>query len=42
MKRLGVPEDIAGAVAFLLSDQASWITGQTLVLDGGVTLTGGL
>ena len=41
-KRLGVPEDIAGAVAFLLSDQASWITGQTLVLDGGVTLTGGV
>jgi NAD(P)-dependent dehydrogenase (short-subunit alcohol dehydrogenase family) len=42
LKRLGVPEDIAGAVAFLLSDQASWITGQTLVLDGGMTLTGGV
>jgi NAD(P)-dependent dehydrogenase (short-subunit alcohol dehydrogenase family) len=42
LKRLGVPEDIAGAVAFLLSDQASWITGQTLILDGGVTLVGGL
>ena len=42
LKRLGVPEDIAGAVAFLLSDQASWITGQTLVLDGGVTLAGGM
>jgi NAD(P)-dependent dehydrogenase (short-subunit alcohol dehydrogenase family) len=42
LKRLGVPEDIAGAVAFLLSDQASWITGQTLVLDGGVTLGGRL
>jgi NAD(P)-dependent dehydrogenase (short-subunit alcohol dehydrogenase family) len=42
LKRLGVPEDIGGAVAFLLSDAASWITGQTLVLDGGVTLTGGL
>jgi NAD(P)-dependent dehydrogenase (short-subunit alcohol dehydrogenase family) len=42
LKRLGVPQDIAGAVAFLLSDQASWITGQTLVLDGGVTLTGGV
>jgi NAD(P)-dependent dehydrogenase (short-subunit alcohol dehydrogenase family) len=42
LKRLGVPEDVAGAVAFLLSDQASWITGQTLVLDGGVTLGGGL
>ena len=42
MKRLGVPADIAGAVAFLLSDEASWITGQTLVLDGGVTLGGGV
>jgi NAD(P)-dependent dehydrogenase (short-subunit alcohol dehydrogenase family) len=42
LKRLGVPQDIAGAVAFLLSDQASWITGQTLVLDGGVTLVGGV
>jgi len=42
LKRLGVPEDIAGAVAFLLSDDAGWITGQTIVLDGGVTLGGGL
>ncbi len=40
--RLGLPEDIAGAVTFLLSDDASWITGQTLVVDGGVTLGGGL
>jgi NAD(P)-dependent dehydrogenase (short-subunit alcohol dehydrogenase family) len=42
MKRLGVPADIAGAVAFLLSDDAGWITGQTMVIDGGVTLGGGL
>ncbi|GAA4525478.1 SDR family oxidoreductase [Amycolatopsis samaneae] len=42
LKRLGVPADIAGAVAFLLSEDAGWITGQTLVLDGGVTLGGGL
>ena len=42
LKRLGIPEDIASAVAFLLSDAASWITGQTLVLDGGVTLVGGV
>jgi NAD(P)-dependent dehydrogenase (short-subunit alcohol dehydrogenase family) len=40
--RLGLPEDVAGAVAFLLSDQASWITGHTLVLDGGSTLVGPL
>ena len=42
LKRLGVPEDIAGAVSFLLSSDSSWITGQTLVLDGGVSLGRGL
>jgi 3-oxoacyl-[acyl-carrier protein] reductase len=42
LRRLGVPEDVAGMVAFLLSEDASWITGQTVVLDGGVTLTGGV
>jgi NAD(P)-dependent dehydrogenase (short-subunit alcohol dehydrogenase family) len=40
LKRLGVPEDVSGAVAFLCSADAGWITGQTLVIDGGVTLTG--
>ncbi|MGA5301655.1 SDR family oxidoreductase [Nucisporomicrobium flavum] len=40
LRRLGVPEDVAGAVAFLCSPDAAWITGQTLVIDGGVTLTG--
>lgn len=42
MKRLGAPEDIAGAVAWLLSDDAAWVTGQTVTLDGGLTLTGGV
>ncbi|WP_181312680.1 SDR family oxidoreductase [Nocardioides campestrisoli] len=42
LKRLGVPEDIGSVVAFLLSDEAAWLTGQTLVVDGGLTLTGGV
>src|SRR5918996_1116371 len=36
--RLGVPSDIGGAAAFLTSSQSDWITGQTLVVDGGVFL----
>jgi 3-oxoacyl-[acyl-carrier protein] reductase len=39
--RLGVPDDVAAAVAFLASDDAAWITGQTLVVDGGLLLAGG-
>jgi NAD(P)-dependent dehydrogenase (short-subunit alcohol dehydrogenase family) len=35
--RLGLPDDIATAALFLASDAASWITGQTLVVDGGIT-----
>ncbi|MGC3863916.1 SDR family oxidoreductase [Micromonospora chersina] len=42
LKRLGVPTDVGGAVAFLLSEDAAWITGQLLVVDGGLTLTGGV
>ncbi|MFJ6154470.1 MULTISPECIES: SDR family oxidoreductase [Micromonospora] len=38
--RLGVADDVAGAVAFLASADAAWITGQTIVCDGGVTLGG--
>ncbi|GGF21280.1 SDR family oxidoreductase [Subtercola lobariae] len=36
--RLGLPEDIAGPVAFLLSDDAAWMTGQTLHIDGGIAI----
>lgn len=36
--RIGAPEDIAYASLFLLSDLASWITGTTLIIDGGITL----
>jgi len=42
LKRLGVPEDIGSVVAFLLSPDAGWMTGQTLVVDGGITLGGGV
>ena len=37
-RRLGEPEDIAAAVCFLLSDEAGFVTGQTLVPDGGETI----
>jgi 3-oxoacyl-[acyl-carrier protein] reductase len=40
LKRLGTIEDTAKAVRFLLSDEASWITGETLTLDGGIGLVG--
>jgi len=42
MKRLGEPEDVARASLFLVSDAASWITGQTLVVDGGAAVAQGL
>ncbi len=42
MQRLGVPEDIASVVAFLLSTDAAWVTGQSITIDGGLTLTGGV
>ena len=40
MNRLADPREIADAVLYLASDQASYITGQTLVVDGGWTVQG--
>ncbi len=41
LRRLGEPEDIAGAAVYLASPAGAWTTGQTLVVDGGVTIGGG-
>jgi NAD(P)-dependent dehydrogenase (short-subunit alcohol dehydrogenase family) len=41
-KRLGEPADIANLVTFLASDAASWITGETFVIDGGAGVRGGV
>ena len=38
LERLGTPQDVAAAVAFLASDLASYITGQVLVVDGGMVM----
>jgi NAD(P)-dependent dehydrogenase (short-subunit alcohol dehydrogenase family) len=38
LRRIGAPDDVAGATLFLASDAAAWITGATIVIDGGLSL----
>jgi 3-oxoacyl-[acyl-carrier protein] reductase len=37
LRKLGEPEDIAGAVAYLCSDDAKWVTGMIMTIDGGIS-----
>jgi 3-oxoacyl-[acyl-carrier protein] reductase len=39
MRRIGDPEDVVGPVAFLASDDAGFVTGQSLNVDGGIVLS---
>jgi 3-oxoacyl-[acyl-carrier protein] reductase len=39
MRRIGDPEDVVGPVAFLASDDAAFVTGQSLNVDGGIVLS---
>lgn len=39
LKRIGSPQDIGNGAVFLLSDASSWITGQNLVIDGGISIS---
>lgn len=41
VRRLGVPEDVAGAVAFLVPAASAWMTGQAVTVDGGLLPAGG-
>jgi NAD(P)-dependent dehydrogenase (short-subunit alcohol dehydrogenase family) len=38
LKRIGMPADVASVIAFLASDEARWITGDTIAVDGGSKL----
>ncbi len=40
LRRIGEPDDVAGAAVFLASRAGNWITGQTIVIDGGATIVG--
>lgn len=42
LKRMGTPEEIASVISFLCSKEASYITGQTIIVDGGISLNSGL
>jgi len=41
IKRVGQPEDLSAAIAFFVSEDAGWITGQAIAVDGGLVRTGG-
>lgn len=40
MKRFGTPEEVANGALWLLSDEASYVVGHTLIIDGGISLKG--
>ncbi len=40
LRRLGEPEDIAGAAVYLASKAGRWTTGQTIIVDGGAVISG--
>jgi NAD(P)-dependent dehydrogenase (short-subunit alcohol dehydrogenase family) len=42
LRRVGVPDDIAWGVLFFVSDMSSWVSGQTLEINGGPAISGGL
>ena len=42
LRRIGDPEDIAGAAVFLASPASAFMTGQSIVVDGGLTISGAL
>lgn len=41
LRRLGTPDDVAAGVLYLVSDASSWVTGEVLVVDGGMSVAGG-
>ncbi|MFB9729543.1 SDR family oxidoreductase [Haloechinothrix salitolerans] len=42
LKRLGAAQDVGSAAAFLLVEDSGWVTGPTLVIDGGLAFMGGV